>query len=180
MPIKVTDYIRYRHALAHPRVAQSPEEAEGQHNIWFYIQDKSLTNKKKSEQAGVKDAAMRIYLEMKDDGNKVHQALILLGKNPDVLEEPAIVELRKIAEASPQKFVDVVAHKDFESNYWIQSLIDAQVLKVVGGRYYDVEEDTKIAESKEDMITFFKDDATNSEKIGLLKARFQDKTIKQK
>jgi hypothetical protein len=178
LPIKTIDYIRYRHALKHPRVSKSPEEAEGQNNIWFYIQDKALTNKRKKAQAAIKDDAIQAYLEVKDDANKVQQALLLLGKSLSSLEDPAETELRKIAESNPQKFVDVVLHKDFEANYWIQSLLDAQVIKQVGGRFYDVEDDTKIAESKEDMVTFLKDDSSNSEKIGLLKARYQDKTVK--
>jgi hypothetical protein len=164
LPIKTIDYIRYRHALKHPRVSKSPEEA--------------LTNKRKKAQAAIKDDAIQAYLEVKDDANKVQQALLLLGKSLSSLEDPAETELRKIAESNPQKFVDVVLHKDFEANYWIQSLLDAQVIKQVGGRFYDVEDDTKIAESKEDMVTFLKDDSSNSEKIGLLKARYQDKTVK--
>ncbi|RUP42156.1 MAG: hypothetical protein EKK63_02340 [Acinetobacter sp.] len=178
LPIKPMDYIRYRHALKHPRVAKSPEEAEGQNNIWFYIQDKALTNKRKKAQAAIKDEAIQAYLEIKSSENKVQQALLLLGKNLSSLEEPAETELRKIAESSPQKFVDVVLHKDFEANYWIQSFLDAGVIKQVGGRFYDVEDDSKLAESKEDLVTFLKDDSSNSEKIGLLKARYQDKTIK--
>jgi hypothetical protein len=126
----------------------------------------------------LKDRALAIYQEVKEDEAKIYQALVLLGDNPDKYDKGDLREkIRTIAETNPTKFIDVLKDKDFEINFLIQSLVSHNIVKVIGSKYFDVETDKMIGSSLEETVVFFKDD-TNSNVIGILKARLQDKIMK--
>ena len=125
----------------------------------------------------VKDAALAIYQEIKSDDTKVRMALVLLGINPDRLETGDYIEtLRGAAEKDPKKFLEVMGDKEFEINFWIQSMVNYKIVKVFGKKYFDAETDKLIGNDLEETIYFFKDDV-NSDLIGTMKARLQDKQL---
>lgn len=178
MPLDLMDYLRYRHALNHPYVAESKEMADGNPTKHFYIFDKTQVMKKADIAREQQDAAIMVYNEVKMDEKKVRQALFLLGVNPDKLDAGEYIgTLRGIAEREPKKFLEVLKDKHFETNFWIQSMVDNKVLKKLNNKYFDAETDKLIGNSLEETIYFFNDD-TNSEMIGMLKARLQEKTLK--
>lgn len=177
MPIDIMDYLRYRHAIKHPQVALSKDTADGNTLKEFYIFDKFEVSKKSSKQLEVKDAALAIYQEIKSDDTKVRMALVLLGINPDRLETGDYIEtLRGAAEKDPKKFLEVMGDKEFEINFWIQSMVNYKIVKVFGKKYFDAETDKLIGNDLEETIYFFKDDV-NSDLIGTMKARLQDKQL---
>jgi len=177
MPIDIMDYLRYRHAIKHPQVALSKDLADGNTLKEFYIFDKFEVSKKSSKQLEIKDAALAIYQEIKNDTTKVRMALVLLGINPDKLDSGDFIEtLRNAAEKDPKKFLDVMGDKEFEVNFWIQSMVNYKIVKVFGKKYFDAETDKLLGNDLEETIYFFKDD-TNSDLIGTMKARLQDKQL---
>jgi hypothetical protein len=177
MPINLMDYLRYRHALKHPYVALSKEAGTGNTMKSFYIFDKTEVNKKSSKALEDKDIAFAIYQEVKEDATKMRQALVLLGINPDKTDPSEHKEqLRTVAEKEPVRFAKVMGDKEFEINFWIQSMVDHGVLKVMHQKYFDTETDKLIGSNLEEAIYFFKDD-TNSDTIGVMKARLQDKLL---
>ena len=178
MPINIMDYIRYRHAIKHPAVAPNREESTGNGLKDFYIFDKTEVGKKSSKLLEDKDKAMVIYQEVKEDSTKVRQALALLSINPDKLDSDGDRKeaLRAASEKDPLKFIKVMGDKDFEITFWLKSMVDAGVLKIMHKKYFDTETDKMIGNDEEEATYYFKDD-TNSDHIGTLKARLQDKTL---
>jgi len=84
--------------------------------------------------------------------------------------------LKDQAKIDPAKFLKTIGLKEFEIKYWITSMIDYKVIKLLNSKYFDAETDKLLAQSEEELIFFFKDDS-NSDVIGTLKARLQDKTL---
>jgi hypothetical protein len=177
MPLNIMDYLRYRHALKHPQVALNKELSDGNSMKEFYIFDKFEVGKKSSKKLETQDQAMQVYQAVKDDANKVRQALVLLGINPDIVEvADHVSKLREKAEKEPGKFIEVLQTKDFEINYWIQSMLDYKIVKKFGNKYFDAETDKLLGNDLEETIYFFRDDV-NSDLIGTMKARLQDKQL---
>lgn len=176
-PLEPMDYIRYRHALGHPKVAPTQEASVGNMMMSFYIFDKVEAGKRNSLKMSKQDDALNAYQEIKNDPNKVRQALVLLGTNPDVLD---VVEhvgaLRAHAEKTPDNFLSVMKDKNFEITYWLKTMVDHKILKVMGKKYFDAETDRLIGNDLEEATYFFLDDL-NSDLIGTLKARLQDKLL---
>lgn len=177
MPIDIMDYLRYRHAIKHPYVALSKDLADGNSLKDFYIFDKFEVSKKSSKQLEIKDSAIAVYQEIKNDATKVRMALVLLGINPDKVDTGDHIEtLRNSAEKDPKKFLDVMGDKEFEVTFWIQSMINFKIIKVFGKKYFDAETDKLLGNDLEETIYFFKDDV-NSDLVGTMKARLQDKQL---
>lgn len=176
MPINIMDYIRWRHALKHPRVAHSKELADGSSRYEFYIFDKNETIKKNSKKSEEKDAAFAIYLEIKPDIKKVEMMLTLLGhdvrafgNNPDTM----IDKLRTESETRSDLFTKTYNGAELEINYWIKAMINTGVMKNIGPKYFDAETEKLIGNSLEETVYFFKDEE-NSDMVVALKARMQE------
>lgn len=177
MPLKLMDYLRYRHAIKHPQVAMKKEDADGNNMKDFYIFDKAEVSKRSTKLRELQDQAMKAYQDTKGDDTKVKQALILLGVNPDqVLPEEHIDLLRNAAEKDPKKFLDIIQDKDLETLAWLKSMVDNNVLKVMHQKYFDTETDQMIGSNQEEAIYYFRDDL-HSDHVGTLKARLQDKLL---
>jgi hypothetical protein len=178
MPINIMDYLRYRHAIKHPAVAPNKEESTGNGLKDFYVFDKAEVGKKSSKLLEDKDKAMIIYQETKEDVKKVRQALSMLGINPDKLDTDGDRKeaLRAASEKEPVKFIKLMGDKDFEVVYYLKSMVDAGVLKVMHNKYFDAETDKMIGNTEEEAIYYFKDDVY-SDHVGTLKARLQDKQL---
>ena len=177
LPINLIDYLRYRHAIRHPHVAPNKEAAAGNQLKMFYIFDKTEVSKKSSKKLEQQDAALVIYQSVKDDPRKTAMALTLLGVDPNKLDESEHrATLKSKAEQVPDKFIAVLEDKDFETNYWIESMVNHKIIKKMGQKYFDAETDRLLGSSLEEVIYFFRDDS-NSDVVVTLKARLQDKTI---
>lgn len=178
MPIEVTDYIRYRHALKHPWVAASKEEAEGDQTKTFYIFDKQAVQNKNTKKYKQVDAAMQIYLKIKNDENIVDQMLTLLGTDPSQFTGKDKADrkeqaLREYCETQSENFIAIYNKEDLEVTYVIKTMINFKVLKEVGSRIIEVENDKLIGNDEEEAIWYFKDEA-NSQHVASMKARMQE------
>ncbi len=179
LPINPPDYIKYRHALKHPQVALTKEEAESNMTKRFYVMDPKNIQRKTSRSNKEKDDAMKLYLSLKEDSNKVDMMLTLLGvevrsftgKDAEVLK---VEELRSKAESNPQVFVEMYNAENMEIRAMIKSMVNTEVLKVVGTRYLDAETKQLIGNNLEETIYFFQDETENSDKIMVLKALHQE------
>lgn len=178
MPLKIMDYIRYKHALGHPHVAPNKEQADGNARIEFYIFDSSDVIKKNADRTTQKDAAIQIYLQIKEDRHKVDSMLTVLGVDPREFVGPDASslkqeELRSLAETKPDKFTTMYQEADLSIRYWIKTMVNTGVLRMVGVKYLDGETSKLIGNTLEEVIFFFKDEE-NSEVVNLLKARMQE------
>ena len=179
MPINLMDFLRYKHAIGHPNVALTKEIANGNQNKTFYIFDKTAVQQLAEKKLAQDDAAMKAYLQLENNPEKITQALTLLGKiihtkEGTMSEGIQKQELKAFALKDPAKFLEVCETKQFETNYWLKALENAKVLKKIGAKYFDGETDELLANGLDEMIMFFQDDL-NSDKVIELKARWQEK-----
>lgn len=174
LPLDDMDYIRYKHALNHPQVAENKEGADGNSLVTFYIFDKALVNKQKVAANDLKDQALEVYTEFAKDSNKVDMMLTLLGVNlidiPEAHERK--IKFRELSESDAQRVVDLHKNKDIDIEYSITKMVKAKVLKKVGERYLVAEDNATIGNNLEEAVFYFKDDK-NSEVVSMLKARLQ-------
>ena len=177
-PIALMDYLRYRHALKHPAVAKTKEDADGNGLIEFYIFDASEALKKTTKKTEEKDAAFEIYLSIKPDEKKVTMMLTLLGIDPREFTgankmDEMTAALRTQAETNPTRFIETYKNTDLEVHYHITTMVNTGVLKVVGLRYVVAETNKLLGNTLEETTFYFKDE-TNSDMVSALKAQNQE------
>jgi hypothetical protein len=178
LPLKISDYLRYRQIVEHPSVAKSKEEMTGNSLKKFYIFDSVEVSGKRKSQLEESDNALQAYLELEKEPLKVKQALLLLNVLPAKIPDDAGYAkemLKDFALKNPKKFLDMKENAEFETNYWLKALVTSGVLKVYSGKYVDAETEKVLANSEKEMIFFFKDEE-NSDTVTVLKARHQEKT----
>ena len=179
LPINRIDFIRYRHALGHPWVALSKDSGLGNQTKKFYIFDKEAVQGKKNLTDKEKDAAMQIYLKVKETPEVVSQMLTLLGEDvrkfttKDKVERMQ-EELRDLADTKAKVFKETYDIGEIEVRAWISAMVTTGVLKQIGKRYIDPENpDSEIGNSIDEAIFFFKDE-DQAGIVTALKARLQE------
>jgi hypothetical protein len=176
MPIELMEYIRYRHALSHPHVALTQEIADSNPLKQYYMFDKVLLAEQKAEKNSVKDNALEVYMEYKDNERKVEMMLVLLGFQMKTFDSAndARDKFKEMCETKPEDVLELHANRDLEDEYIIQDMVDFQVLKKLGTKYTIVETKELVANSLEEMVLFLKDDVKSNEVLAL-KAALQEK-----
>lgn len=179
LPINITDYIRYRHAIGHPQVAPNKETAQGNSLLKFYIFDPETAQKANTTKVRTKDEALKAYFAVKDDEDKVDAMLTLLLIDPrtfnskknaaDLKQET----LREKADSNADQFVKIYTQEHFQEKYTIQSMVNTSVLKKIGDRYVDAETSDVIGNTLEETIYFLLDD-TKTQEVGILKSKLQE------
>lgn len=177
-PIAYMDYVRYRHAMHHPKVAASYAEAQGNQLIDFYIFDPATARQQDTELSNTKDKALQIYLKIKEDMVKVDAMITLMGTDPRTFtgagkDDEKTTFLRKQADERSVKFLEEYETKMFEEKYMLQSMMNTGIIRRVGNQYIDSETGKIIGNNTEEAMYFFKD-PVNSDKISILKANLQE------
>lgn len=184
MPVNLTDYIRWRHAKGHPWVVESKETGEGNMIKKYYIFDKDAISRKKTEGDKEKDAALAIYLKVKETPMQVDQMLTLMGEDirsflnvKDKDREVRKAErLRELAESKSTDFKRIYDEGELEVKAWIGAMITTGVLKQVGSRIYDAETRDEIGNGMDEAVLFFKNE-DQSVLVSTLKARLQEANL---
>ena len=180
MPLVVSDYVRYRHALSHPQVVESQEDAAGNQLAKFYIYDPSRATKKSKAELDLQDKAMAMYLEVKDDIKKVTMYLKLQGIDPRALTAEARVErLKLLTTTAPQSLIDTINDKDGETKYMIERLVDAGIVKHIGTAYLVKERNEVLGHDLDEAVVAW-NKPSNGELVTILKTRLAEATKKAK
>ncbi len=177
-PLNLADYVTYRHALAHPLVAKSQEEARDNILKEYYIFDPEAAEDAQVKDSGDKDRSLELYLTIKKTPAKVDMLLTLLGVDPRTFKGKnasslKLERLKEIANSTPDVFISTFENKHFEELYVIQSMVNTGVLTRTGERYLDLSTGTTIGHSTAETVAWLKDKA-NSEAVAILKARMQE------
>lgn len=188
MPISIKDYLKYRHLVGHPHVAENQEEAQRGYIKKFYVHDPNKATAVALSINSLEDKAFELYMRFKDDTVKVDQILTMMGRNVDSLKKDKILVLKdfskkstKLSEAeqkeSFQKFINICEDKDLEMKFLIQEGIAIQYLKRVGQSIVYSETGRQIGENMAEAVLYFKNPKYSRE-LNLLKAEYQTKSKK--
>lgn len=178
LPINLNDYIRYRHAENHPRVANSKSNAAGNSLIEYYIFDPTQVADENTALTTQKDEAFTLYLTLKDDPKKVDMLLTLMKEDPRMYHGTNAVSermqaLRALVDTKPDKVLTEHKAAHFEERYTLLTLVNTGICKQIGGRYVETETSTILGNTAEEAIYWILD-KVNSDKLTLMKARMQE------
>jgi hypothetical protein len=183
-PINVQHYVIYRHAIGHPNVAPSKDEAYRSPIKYFYIVDPDKVDDTGLRLNDLEDKAISCYFKYKDDEIKVDQILTMLGVNIKKMS-PAdkILKFKLFSKKGEgkndveqqlefQRFIDICEDQDLMLKYLIQEMIGAQVLERAGTTILVKESGEILGHTGKEAVTFLKN-PKNSRVYNILKAHYE-------
>lgn len=185
LPIEPMDYIRYRHAVGHPWVAQSRDEGSGNQLKQYYVSDPEAIRVGTTNLREQREKAMEAYLvltkEYKDKPTQVDDILAVLGEDPrgfktkdeklDFLEELAkSPDVDKV-----KRFMAVATDKKIGLKGFVEKLVFTGILRKVGARYLVAETDKILGDSLEEVLLELDDTEKNGQLITVFKSQLQEK-----
>ena len=178
MPLKIEDYIAYRHALASPEVANSKEASDGNMLVKYYIFDPQLTEDNKVIADKFKDEALALYLRIKEQPEKIDMLLTMLQTDPRTFKgknakELKIAKLKLLAESQPEDFVKIFNNNLFEDLYYLESMINTKILQRVGKLVMDPQTGVTLGNNDIEAIAWMKNPA-KSEQVIIYRARLDE------
>lgn len=191
MPLKVDQYIRYRHALGHPGVGKDSNEAEMYQHKMFYIEDETANAIAASKLNNKEDEARRSYFRVIETEERMDQMLIVLGTFPNQLtvddKKIKLKELSSIDEDDSEetnlerldRFIQVAASKTLQIQSEILDMIRCSVLERVGTKILIKESGTVIGNNLRETVEWFKDIA-NGPQANVLRAMHDELARKPK
>jgi hypothetical protein len=190
MPMSLEDYIKYRHALAHPFTAASPKAARGNQTVMFYIEDPNETIKDAESDAEVQDKSAALYQQIKDDDRKIKAVINLLQHYvpkkpgemfiPDLLtSEQRKLEVRKLAMGKYyRQFYATATDPDVFNRYQLFELIRLNLLKRAGTSILVGESNEVLGGNEKEALDNLYHNTANAQLLENLKAQAKDKIQK--
>jgi len=187
MPIDVESYVRYRHGLAHPWTAPSPEAAKGNPLIKFYLEDPESVQDNALKTAEIADQAMLTYNQIKDDPKKINMIVTLLKhelrKKPGEISiivtsmnaEQKLLRARELASLKPDKFLSVATDESLKYKFLLAELIRTQLLRRAGTSIIIAESGDPIGANEEEAIDNLFKNPANTHLLGLLKGQYEQR-----
>lgn len=186
LPKNVMDYVRWRHAAAHPLVGLDLAQAEASPGIIkFYIDDQKASVEAAKELNDWEDKALIIYSDAVRNFDKTEMLLTLMGQNIENFDESEYtLRLKKIATLDDnlsdaanlhrlKRFVAVAGDKDMQNNYEIIQMISADILQKHGMRIVIGETGAEIGATMKEAVLWMKD-KKNAKQVNILKAQYSE------
>lgn len=180
-PLRIMDYIRYKHIIGHPHVASTLDEALRYQHKQFYVVDKVADTISKSKLRDKEDLAQREYLSINKDMQKVEMVLTLLGVNTRGMGvDSLLLELKEQASIDPdaaesvnterlERFVRVVNDKELAAKYDIMEMVRANLMERVKTKVLIKESGETIGEDLKEAVIWLLD-KKNSQQVNSLYA----------
>ncbi len=145
MPLVPLDYIHYRYALKHSRVARSLEEALGRNDIDIYIEDHKAEADAKINSLDAKNKARQKYLELATGTAKdfeLMKAIIINtreihGKGVPLIQDEILLLLDVIHEKYPAAFLEAASDTNLKQRAFINQLLDFQIIHTADNQVFD-------------------------------------------
>lgn len=187
LPLNIDDYLRYRHALAHPLCAASPEQAEGHslHVIWCYLEDPGVVMKNKLGDIEVQDRAMISYQQIKGDISRVKMVVSLMKNmipkkagfpipNVDTMNsDELLIALRELATVQPSRFYEYANDQSLKKRYFIDRLLSTGILVRIGNAIVDNETNNSLGDSIKEVLGYLWD-GKNSGRLTYYKQKLEE------
>ncbi len=179
-PINVLDYIHFKFACQHPKLAVHPTKIKPGITM-FVVYDKEEELKVGSEQLEFRRKAYKEFIKLLDDQKKLNIVLTVLADRLGygvrqiltVDEREVKLKLEKFVQDEPKIFNDVVTDPKLEMKAFIENCITVGVLNRVGTAI--INGDQKLGSTQDEAILFLQDKA-NSDVLVTLKARLEEFT----
>jgi uncharacterized lipoprotein YehR (DUF1307 family) len=180
-PIKPMDYVRYKHAIKHPQVAMTKDDADKYQHVLFYVVDKAAQVAGKSKLQEYEDKAQTEYLQINKDYAKMEMVLVLLGVHTkNLTQEDMVLELKAQATINPdesdamnterlQKFVNIVNDRELITKYDIMEMIRAGYLDRIKTKILLKETGEVIGDNLKEAVVWMQDKG-NSKVVNTLYA----------
>jgi len=178
-------YIIYKHAIGHPEVASSLEEARKYDHKRFYIEDEENVLRETSQLSNKEDKARLEYYQLIDSEDRVNHMLVMLGKNPvNMLYDEKKVALKEFVtidksmnaisnERRMDNFIKLSGDKRLETKYRIEEMVRVGVLERVGQRILIKETGDEVGKDLKGTALWFEDKG-NSQEVNVLVARYKE------
>lgn len=172
-PYNVKDYLIYKWALKHKRVAHTKAEMDNNSQKLFYIHDPEVETKQQNMEVKMRKTA---YMEFSKLDRKIDKMKMLLKVLDDVnVDNMTDVDienrLEDVLNKDPKAFVDKATDKHLETEAFIVDLISKNILRKIGNSIYYIEE--KLGGDMEETILYLADNK-NSEMLMILKEKLQE------
>lgn len=167
-PINVSDFVLWRFALKHPRVARSIEFVDKSPKIWFYLYSKEEELQESTKMLELKDKAAQLYVSCLGKIDLMRQVLWLTGQNPSNLDSNEVkIAFNTLSQDNPMLFISVVNDKDLEMKVFIEQAIKAEHLKRLpnSDTLYYGETNTVIANNINEAVVYLKSNSTQSKQL---------------
>ena len=129
-PINALDYLNWVYCLGHHKVANKLTDLTKSENIEFTLIDNRDIIETKRINHAISQEALKEYLGVLTDRDKVQNLLYVLGKDPSRLTDiDRDMELKHICDTNPTKFVEIVNDKSLLTKAKIERLVVSGVLK---------------------------------------------------
>lgn len=184
LPISIIEFITYRHALGHPNVALTKEEADRLPTKHFYIVDPDQVSDSGIRLNDLEDKAISCYFKYKDDEVKVDQILTMMGTSIKGLSiADKVLKFKEFSKKKEgkgdgeqqvefQRFIDVCEDADLMLKYLIQEMIGAQILERAGTTIMVKESGEVLGGNGKEAVLFLKN-PKNSRVYNMLRAHYE-------
>lgn len=184
-PLRIMDYIKYRHALNHPQVGTNKDEAERYQHKLFYMVDKVAQTQGRSKLRDLEDKAQTEYLKINKDLSKVEMVLTLLGINTrGMSEDNMLLTLKDQASINPDtsddmnterltRFTAVVNDKELTTKYDIMEMVRYEILERIKTKVLMKESGELIGENLREAVVWMMDKA-NSKLVNIMYSKLDE------
>jgi hypothetical protein len=184
LPINIQNYIIYRHAIGHPKMAMSKEEADRNPIKSFYIYDPAQVTSADIQLNTLEDQATAAYFKYKDDEVKVDQILTMLGVDIKKLGySDKVLKLKSFTKKQDAKgdlenqsdlvrFIDICDDPDLMLKYLIQEMVGAQILERQGMTIFIKETGEAIGANAKEAVAYLKN-PKNSRVYNMLRGHYE-------
>lgn len=183
-PLDIAQFVIYRHAIGHPKMALSEEEADRDPTKMYYIDDPSATKVGNIRLNELEDKALHCYFKYKDDEIKVDQILTLSGVHTNKLSpNEKIIKFKSLCvkpenvsigvqQSTLESFIRLCEDPNLAVKYLIEEMIGAQVLERQGQTIFEKETGKPLGATLQEAVAFLQN-PKNSKILNVLKGQYE-------
>lgn len=176
LPISVMDFIRWRHATKHPRVAPTQEDAIGNMLVEFYVYDPKAVHEGRNKAAVTLDNANAKYLGIKNKPEIVEALLVIYKHNPDEYRDPEdkTAALSRLVNENPEVLLAAMEDSSLQTRAILRKMVEFKLVSIIDSAYYITDDKKNIGYDEDQAIAWLQDTEKNGNTITLLKQKLQE------
>lgn len=176
LPLSVMDFIRWRHASKHPKVAPTQEDALGNMLVDFYVYDPKAVHDNRNKETAMRDEANAKYLAIKNKPEIVEALLVIYKHNPDEYVEAAdkTAALSRLVQENPSILLEAMKDSSIQTRAILRKMVEHKLVSIIDSAYYITDDKRNIGFDEDQAIAWLQDTEKNGNTITLLKQKLQE------